>query len=859
MTSGGNVRTAKSGRSMIALLMGSVALVSLAAPAQAQSGGSTTASRGQTRTFDIPSQPLSTALTVFGDQTGIQITGDTCILDGKRSQAVKGSYAPAQALSVLLGGTGITFRWLDGRSVSIERAPQVSEGTVQLGPVRVEGSGDGSGGSGGAGGPQVTANDRTASEGTGSYTKRDVAFAKGQSLQDIPQSVTVLTQQRMQDQGLTTIEEAMKQVTGITALQEEATRTHFFSRGFRIDNFQIDGNSPIIGGWNTEQIDLALYDSIEVLRGSDALFGTSGEPGGSINLVRKKPTRDFQFKAALSAGSWNNYRGEIDISGPLALDGRLRARIGGVIEDREYFYDRAIGNKQLVHGIVEFDVTDSTRLTVGGSYSHDRSPVFSIGLPRYTNGDDIGLPRSFYLGTKNDRNIRDRYNMFGRIDQTLGDDWTLGLEVSQNRSDNDRQHMFWYGAIDPITKSGMASGWGGAKYTYVEKIQAADLVLKGSFDLLGGTHKLLFGTNISNADAQYINRRRNNPISIPDIFTFDPTIYDNNDPYYFFGTTDLEIKQKGIYGSLNMTFGRFSLIPSMRLSWYRYRQYREVFSVPAGIMTSNPTIAYRDNGVLTPSIGAIYKFDDNWSAYASFAETYKSQASSLKGPLPGTAIDPITGKTFEVGVKGALLDGRLNTSAALYYIKRNGQAVRDSDYPATAGDLGSSCCFLADGRVVSKGVDLEISGEILPGWQMSGGYTFNDNENKQAGTGRYHTITPRHLFKFWTSYALRGALDGLKFGGGLTAQSSNYSRGTARTFNTTTSQYDGPSVPFEFTQKGYAVVNLFGEYNFNKNWSASFNVNNVFDKTYYQAVGSSSYYNFYGEPRNFLLTIRVSY
>ena len=126
-------------------------------------------------------------------------------------------------------------------------------------------------------------------------------------------------------------------------------------------------------------------------------------------------------------------------------------------------------------------------------------------------------------------------------------------------------------------------------------------------------------------------------------------------------------------------------------------------------------------------------------------------------------------------------------------------------------------------------MDIEVSGEIVSGWQIQAGYTFNDNENK-ADNSLYSTVTPKHLFKLSSSYELRGILNGLKLGGGITAQSSNYQKGSAISYNRATGLYDGTPIPFEFSEPGYVLVDLFAQYRLNKHWSATFNVNNVFDK-----------------------------
>ncbi len=837
------------------LFLATTAAVALAAPIGAARAQDAPPGAAATRGFDIPPQSLASALQQFTEQSGVQVGYTAALGTGVQSPGVSGTLAAAEALSRLLTGTGLTYRFTSANAVVLERAPQAGDGAVQLGPVRVAGTdGTNQGGS-------------IATEGTGSYATNHSSFGKGQTLRELPQTVTVMTQQRIQDQGLTTLDEALERTPGLTIQQLDTVNSGFYSRGFPITNFQIDGNSPLYrdganynSGNSISQLDLAMFDSVEVLRGSDALYGTSGEPGGAINLVRKKPTDHFQLKAQLHAGSWNNYRGELDVGAPITTNGRIRARLVGVYEDREYFYDYGQSDKHLLYGIVEADITDSTMLTVGGDVMRqDYSGYDPYGLPRYSDGTDIGLARSFSRGGPDDRWLRRSNKQFVRIDQMIGTDWTLGIEASRAESKDIRKSTDWFGTIDPITFTGME----GSKriLDYGETQKTFDAVLKGLLHLFGGEHRVILWDNINRRDnsAKISDPSDNHFISVPTIFEFDAADYIYNGSYNFGYDSRTKITQKGVYGSFIAQIANpIRVIIGGRLIWYRYNLVIKRINPDTGTVISNNTTRYNDSEIFTPYLGIVYDISSQWSSYASFSETYKSQASSLKGPLPGTPLNPVTGNTYEVGIKGSLFDRRLNTTFALYHIKRNGEAVRDPAYPPTPGDLGSSCCYLDDGRVVSNGIDVEVSGEIVDGWEIQAGYTFNDNKNK-ANSGRYSTVTPRHLFKLWTSYTFQGALDGLKFGGGMTAQSSNYRKGSVRTFNPNTGQYDGPSIPFEFTDPGHVLVDLFIQYRLNEHWSASLNINNILNKKYYQTVGYSDYANFYGEPRSFLLTVRANY
>jgi outer membrane receptor for ferric coprogen and ferric-rhodotorulic acid len=262
----------------------------------------------------------------------------------------------------------------------------------------------------------------------------------------------------------------------------------------------------------------------------------------------------------------------------------------------------------------------------------------------------------------------------------------------------------------------------------------------------------------------------------------------------------------------------------------------------------------REPTTLVPYGGLIYALDDQWSSYVSYSEVFKPQAQKLMGPEDAaTSIEPMTGKTYETGIKGELLDGALNVSAALFYTTREHQAAIDPAYPDPAFSYSGSCCYLAQDKIISKGLDLEATGEIAPGWEVLAGYTYNRVQNDTEET-LYSTITPKHLFKLWSVYTLPGALSDLRVGAGVTAQSASYVSGQAYRFDAVGNVVD--SRDYDFSQSGYAVYDALVEYKVDRNWTVALKGNNLFDRRYYESVGTSEYGNYYGEPRNFTVTLR---
>jgi outer membrane receptor for ferric coprogen and ferric-rhodotorulic acid len=225
-------------------------------------------------------------------------------------------------------------------------------------------------------------------------------------------------------------------------------------------------------------------------------------------------------------------------------------------------------------------------------------------------------------------------------------------------------------------------------------------------------------------------------------------------------------------------------------------------------------------------------------------------------------LDPTTSKNYEIGLKGQSFDGRMNTSFAIYRIEQDNTAVYDEN-GINNGPPGTdaTCCYVNAGEVVSQGFDAEISGEVASGLQLMAGYTYNHLAAKDSEESRstFEGVTPKHLLKVWGTYQLPGTLQDWKVGLGAISQSATSKRGSVTPFNPTSGQFDGDPVDYKFRQSGYTLWSASMDYQIDKNWSATLNANNLFDKKYYSTVGTSAYNNFYGDPRNFMLSVRSQF
>ncbi|WP_410478179.1 TonB-dependent siderophore receptor [Pseudomonas syringae group sp. J309-1] len=784
--------------------------------------------------LDLPSQPLATSLRQLGETAGLTIAVDDGIVAQRNAPAIKGNLEPLDALRRLLDGSGLTYQKQGSTLIVSPR----NDSAIELGATSIQGQGMGE-----------------ATENSGSYTTglTSVGSKTPTSLRQTPQSISIVSQQLMADQQMADINDAMRATPGLSVQNDTYRTSYILSRGFKLENFQLDGAAPMAQGsavgsfYSSNILDLAEFDHIEVLRGSAALFGGTGDPGGIVNMVRKRPLDTFQLKLTASAGSWDNYRQELDVTGPIAFDGKLRGRMVVANTDRQYFIDNRSTEKPLVYGVMEADVTDDTMLTAGFRYNKSHENGTQTSVPRYLDGSDIGLSRSASLGTKWGYTDVTGREVFAKIDHKLSDDWKVNVSYTDLWDVGYFKTSTVLGVgVNPATGAGLS--WNSSTSKQENQQRMWDANLAGKFELFGLEHDIVVGGDYQEINSRWLGATRVpggalNPFD-PDSTPF-PEPADNTNYSRDYSPNDQT--QYGLYGSLRLQLAEpLHLILGARVQRFKFDQLYQTRS--GNTWTTQSDISMREPTKVTPYGGLVYDLNDEWSVYGSYSEIYKPQASLRDGQ--GNALEAMQGKTYETGLKGELFGGSVNTNVALYYTTRENQGVRDPGYPQNDFDFAGSCCYVSNGEVVSKGIDMEVSGEVMPDWMLMAGYTFNMNRNKDADAP-LSTMTPKHLFKMFSTYRLPGVFSDFKVGGGVNLQSSNYFSGTVTS--------NGASNAYDFSQSGYAVWNALAEYRVDEHWTVTYNANNIFDKNYYATVGSTSATNWYGEPRNHMLTLRGTF
>lgn len=686
--------------------------------------------------------------------------------------------------------------------------------------------------------PSVTINGKEVSnaittEGTGLYTTGQTTAATRLplTLRETPQSVSVVTRQRMDDQKLDTVQGVLENTTGISAYQSDSQRTSFYSRGFLIDNIQYDGIPAVIGdvvnGSGISDLETAFYDRVEVVRGSNGLLTGTGNPSAAINLVRKRPTPEFSASTSLSAGSWDNFREMADISGPLTADGRVRARMVGVNNDGHSYIDGYQTQKQAYYGVIEADLTEDTTLDIGYDYqnSSPKRPTWG-GTPLwFSNGSEAEWSRSKSVAADWNRWDNTRQNAFAELEHRFDNGWKVHGVMNQYRTEYDTQLMGSSGTPDQNT--GLGNFPNGAYPVALagkgrSRQNTFDVTASGSFDLLGREHELVVG----GMSSRYTSNKDDVSPFFPGFTPINIYDWDGHLPKPDFDAmtsipTNTEVKQRGFF-----TTARFSLADPLKLivggRFNRYEVDETVGGTPFSYKKSNEFIPYA---------GLIYDINGTYSAYVSYTGIYNPQTSFRDSN--GNVLTPTEGKTKEIGLKAEYLEGRLNASVALFDTELDNAAQLDGNRLTPSGALA----YKGVDGTKSRGVEFDMQGEVAANWNIFAGIAaFTAKDGQDA---RLNPQVPRTTAQIFTTYKLTGMLEKFTLGGGIRWQSRFSSSSTSSR---------------EAEQDPYSLTSLMARYELTKNIDLSININNVFDKKYATQKGDFDTVS-YGTPRNTLATL----
>lgn len=646
---------------------------------------------------------------------------------------------------------------------------------------------------------------------------------------DIPQSVSIISKQRMEDQQLQSLSDVLNNTTGITQSVADLDRKNYYSRGFMIDNYMVDGiPTTFQTQWNLGDADTdsALYERIEIVRGATGLMTGAGNPSASVNMVRKHAdSREFTGDVSATYGSWNKQRYVADISTPLSESGNVRGRLVAGYQDNNSYVERYGADKEFIYGVVDADLTDSTTLSVGYEYQETNtdSPTWG-GLPRwYTDGSKTDYRRGFNTAPDWAYNDHESKKLFVNLKQSFNNGWQLTLNGTHNETFLDSQMLYIDGYFDKTAGAGVSAYpdypvVGGTGYnTGKRKVDAVDTFASGPYQLFGRQHELMAGVSYSKQQNTYYGTFDN----ISSSMLGDFNTYNGNYAETEWGERGLSqddtIRQKSAYVATRLSLAD----PLHLILGARYTRWN------AHTLTEET-----EKNNITPYAGLVYDINDTWSAYASYTSVFQPQTYR---DINGSYLSPQVGKNYEAGLKSDWFNSRLTASFSVFRIELD-------NVPQSTGRMipgSTDTAYEGVDGTVSKGVEFEVNGALTDNWQMTFGgtrYIAEDGDGEAVNPN-----LPRSQLKLFTSYRLP-MLQQLTLGGGVNWQNKVWNDAGAPEGNGT----------WRAEQGSFALVNLFGRYQVTKQLTLQANVNNLFDKKYDTSELGS--YIVYGEPRNVSVT-----
>lgn len=741
------------------------------------------------RRFDIPSGSLETVLAAFTRETGIAVRATDPAIHALASPGVSGTLAAEEALDRLLAGTGVSCRFTAAKAVELALTT-VSESidvTVSPSPSSVK------------------------------YTE---------ALLNIPQTLTVIPQKLIQEQGAATLRDVLRNVTGISIQAGEGggglPGDNLSIRGFAARNdVYVDGVRDF-GAYSRDPFNI---DQVEVSKGPASLYGGRGSTGGSLNLSSKRPQLTELQTVTLAGGSESYGRATFDYNQPLAETGGLSGaafRINGMwtqghVAGRDEVENRRWG----IAPTVGFGLDSSTRLTLG--YSHlDQDNLPEYGIP-WVPAANVPLARyadqpapvrfdNFYGLTDRDYEKTVTGIATAELAHDFNDATTLRSLVRYGQSDRD----------SVITAPRFVSNDSTQLNRQLQSRDLEDDILALQNDLtsrftLGGIeHALVAGIEVAREGSE--NFARSGPAApVADLFHPDPHVPYAGPITRTGARTESQADTIGVYASDTLHFGEhWQVIGGLR--WDRFAIDFDSVAVGGAL-----TRFERSDAELSWRTGVVYKPVPEGSLYLSYGTSFNPSADGNTGlSLAANTVDlePEKSRGYELGTKWDLAAGgarRLSVSAAVFRTEKTNARTPGID----PGDPP----LVLEGEQRIDGVELGLSGQLTAGWSAFLGYTFLDSEvvrsNTPAELGNPLANTPRHSGNLWTTYHWAR---GFEMGGGIQYVDDRYNNNTATR-----------------VAPAYTLLDLTAAYEVNQLLTLRLNVNNVTDERYIDRVGGGHF------------------
>lgn len=666
---------------------------------------------------------------------------------------------------------------------------------------------------------------------TGSYRFLD-ADTRGTTnlpmpIEEVPQSISLVSEDFIKAANLRTLGDIAAYTPGaIHGGNPSNNGTVIKLRGFTAGR-AIDGITAI-STFTSYEPDFAIFERLEIVEGpSSVVYGISS-PGGLVNYVTKGAKANTPSYVSVKAGSWNAFRGEAQLAGPVDKNGDVRL-IGIVAHDQaDSFIDELSRKKSLVYGGIDADMTDTLSMFAHAGYEKYRRTSFD-GIPVYANGEPADVPRSFFLGSRDIAVTSRTFYGTSNIRWSPNDDFELILKGNYEDARQSGAAGYAYNlqangdaSFQVNRRSAVRTVNYGIGASAIYKLDG--LGLAGSFVSLAALYQ--------DSDQKTTT---NSPRGTGTINIFDTTenirraFNDRlaNNPLFPFASF---IRTKTL-----TLVGQSVFKPTDRLSLLLGASY----SKPDATRNTNGAVQVYDvPGQVSARAGLTYEIFDNTNLYASYSESFSPQPRLM---VDQNVLPPLAGEQYELGVKAKAFEGRLLLTGAVYQIVQQNFAAFDRN-------LNGIDYYRPVGEVKHRGFELKALGEIGDGFQINAGYAYLDakvvKDTNVSAIGQRVLYLPENSFSAFLTYTVgQGALSGLTIGGG------------ARYVDAVRTSYTGATIDIP----AYTVVDASLTYDIGR-WSLQLNVQNLFDEKYlinnYQTL---VYGNMAGDPANVTANLRYRF
>lgn len=790
---------------LAALLLATTLLGGLALPASAGTGHAAAdaqlAQSAATYRFSVPPQSLTGALVAFSDTTGIQFFFDAAIARGLESPGASGAISAEAALARLLAGTGLRYRFTNPTTVTLERIEGLGDGRIDLAPITVEGE---------------TAAETAWGSVEGYVATRSATATKTDTpLIETPQSISVITSDRMESQGVETLADALRYTPGVTAegfgldLRGYGLQYRGFfdtvDASFYRDGQQLKGTAFA----SFHQLDPYGAERLEVMRGPTSVLYGQNLPGGIVNYVSKRPTGQAFGEIAAGFGNRDRYEGKVDLGGSLDEAGTLSYRLTGLARTSDTQVDYVGNDRMFLAPAVSWQPNEKTSLTFLSHFQHDESgwseqflpaagtvldnPNGSIGSNRFTGEPDF------------DEYDLTQYSVGYAFEHRPDDFWTLRQNARYAALHNEQRGVFGFGlAADQRTFNRYGdSGESDLRSFTVDNQVQADFTTGA----LG--HTTLFGVDYQHHTYSDIGRS----YDVGTIDIFDPVYGGPVVDTGIYTDTYSEQQQIGVYFQEQAEWRGWNLVLGGRYDTAETDTHDDTFG----------TRSSQTDSALTVRGGLVYRFDSGIAPYVSYSESF---LPVLGTNAAGEPFDPETGTQYEAGVKVQPTGWNSFLTLAAFELTRQNVTTNDPSDPLNQ---------LQTGEQRSRGLEIEALASLAEGLDLSLAYTLLDTEITQSNDGNEGNTpygVPTHRASLWADYTLQdGTLAGLGLGAGL--------RYIGETFGDDANTFEVPSVTLVDGSLHYD----YGDFSF------AINGSNLFDKEYIATCFTAEFGCNYGEGR----------